>query len=848
MFVHYLLIKRGVRYPSLLACSAIIALLVAQSAKAADHCDGQWLTGFSMNGVSDWVHTLEKWDQDGDGPQPPVLLIGGGFEHAGTVSAQNLAIWDGQQFATFDAMPNDFVGAIEPLADGGLVIAGNFTMIGIVPANGVARWDGKAWSPLGSGVNGVFALCEMPNGDIVAAGNFTVAGGVEAHNIARWDGTTWSSMDSGMNNWVHALEIFEGQLVAGGYFTIAGDVNANHVAQWDGEDWTPLAAGASIVRDFTTLPNGDLVAVGGGVAIWDGNTWQDIHPDFSMNGGINAVDVRSDGSLVIGGNFNLGCSPPCANVAIWNGMEWFASAQGYWIPFQTVNGLAVVGKDVYAGGSFAFAASVYAPHLARWNGSTWSAVASGPPAPLVEHLAVHPNGDLIGAGLITSNDGTAYSRFGRWDGVKWSFISNLFNFNPRAIICTSGGDIVSNGYESSSNYKILRWNGSDWVTIAISEDDFGAMTELSNGDLAAVGSFTDETGVNFTGIGRWNGKTWKPLETNMNGDVLALTLLPNGDVIAAGEFTSIGGAQANRIAKWNGSAWLPFGSGMNSAVLGVKLLASGEIAAVGSFTQADNSTANRIAVWNGSAWNALGNGLPSHSALIDQLPNGDLIAQSGVGGQLTQQLYRWNGNDWSLFSTFAGAWVAPDLSDLQVLPSGELVVVGEFYVVNGQSSPHFARWTETNFPVIAEQPTDAHGYVGQQITLHVIPALGYDNLGFQWLKDGEPLVDGASQTGSLVVGANTDTISISNLHQEDAGAYSVIIANECGKVTSDQAMLTVAMLGDITPTGGNGIVDVDDLLAVINAWGTCPSPCAADLTGEATVDFADLMIVINSWS
>jgi hypothetical protein len=27
---------------------------------------------------------------------------------------------------------------------------------------------------------------------------------------------------------------------------------------------------------------------------------------------------------------------------------------------------------------------------------------------------------------------------------------------------------------------------------------------------------------------------------------------------------------------------------------------------------------------------------------------------------------------------------------------------------------------------------------------------------------------------------------------------------------------------DIAPPGGNGVVDIDDLLVIINAWGPCP--------------------------
>jgi hypothetical protein len=51
------------------------------------------------------------------------------------------------------------------------------------------------------------------------------------------------------------------------------------------------------------------------------------------------------------------------------------------------------------------------------------------------------------------------------------------------------------------------------------------------------------------------------------------------------------------------------------------------------------------------------------------------------------------------------------------------------------------------------------------------------------------------------------------------------------------------LIGDIT---GNGCVDVDDLLALINSWGPCAG-CPSDLTQNGDVDVDDLLIVINNW-
>jgi len=66
----------------------------------------------------------------------------------------------------------------------------------------------------------------------------------------------------------------------------------------------------------------------------------------------------------------------------------------------------------------------------------------------------------------------------------------------------------------------------------------------------------------------------------------------------------------------------------------------------------------------------------------------------------------------------------------------------------------------------------------------------------------------------------------------------------------------LAVPGDIAPPGGNGVVNVDDLLAVINAWGNCPkqpTACPADIAppgppaGNGIVNVDDLLFVINNW-
>ena len=57
-----------------------------------------------------------------------------------------------------------------------------------------------------------------------------------------------------------------------------------------------------------------------------------------------------------------------------------------------------------------------------------------------------------------------------------------------------------------------------------------------NGELIAGGEFTTAGGTEANCIARWDGTTWSPLDSGMNGEVFALTVY-DGELIAGGRFT-----------------------------------------------------------------------------------------------------------------------------------------------------------------------------------------------------------------------------------------------------------------------------------------------------------------------
>ena len=68
-------------------------------------------------------------------------------------------------------------------------------------------------------------------------------------------------------------------------------------------------------------------------------------------------------------------------------------------------------------------------------------------------------------------------------------------------------------------------------------------------------------------------------------------------------------------------------------------------------------------------------------------------------------------------------------------------------------------------------------------------------------------------------------------------ALMAIMVNWCGKLNPTPCPADIA---------DDGQVNVNDMLAVINAWGPC-SGCVADINGDNQVNVSDLLAVINAW-
>lgn len=435
---------------------------------------GAWSALGSPAGVdSSITDCLEDFD-DGSGP---ALYVGGPFDTAGGVRADQIARWSGGAWSSvgleqgFDGRVNA-VGAFDSGAGVELYAAGWFEWAGTTQADAFAKWNGASWSAIAiSGfVNKLLTFDDGSGEALFAAGNFSAIGGVPASQIARWDGTQWTEVGGGVDVGQVAVEMAtydDGsgeKLWIAGDFTSIGGIPAKRLARWDGATWwSPPTGPGSMVYALAAHDDGQgggrqlyvgggFVKVGGvnhfGIARWNGTSWSQVGGGFDSN--VVELAVFDDGSgpqLYAAGNFNNAPPQSAGGIARWDGVSWHALSGG------TVSGVVYAlepfddgsGPALFAGGAFSNIGGAGARNLAVWKNSSWQTY--GQPNASVFSLAPvstspgAPPALLVG-GAFTTIDGGAHSRLAVLERACPC---------PPSSYCTAG--VSTNGCAATLNFS-----------------------------------------------------------------------------------------------------------------------------------------------------------------------------------------------------------------------------------------------------------------------------------------------------------------------------------------------------------------------------------------------------------
>lgn len=255
----------------------------------------------NLNGQSLWtevglgVHNGPTANQWGSGSGDVMALIdfngllylGGRFDTAGINPAQNLATWDGNQYASLNVNFGTSVSArIRAFTayNGHLIVGGIIDSINGVPYGNVAQWDGTSWSPLGSLNNEVNALMVF-NNELYATGMFTLNGNLTY--AAKWDGVQWNRIGTAIpNSSGYSITVYNNEIYVGGYFL-------ESIKKWDGTDWVSVGGGTNTTGMFCCAVNslgvynnelfagGQFQQLGGitmyGIGRWNNMNWDSLY-------------------------------------------------------------------------------------------------------------------------------------------------------------------------------------------------------------------------------------------------------------------------------------------------------------------------------------------------------------------------------------------------------------------------------------------------------------------------------------------------------------------------------------------------------------------------------------------
>ncbi|HEY5228914.1 MAG TPA: putative Ig domain-containing protein, partial [Opitutaceae bacterium] len=452
----------------------------------------------------------------------------------------------------------------------------------------------------------VYAIALLSGGQILIGGAFTTetpnAGTTvySANYLARLnsDGTMDTAFYPQPNAPISAIIVqADGKYVVGGAFgnfeqnesltdvTVGAVVPVNYLARINTDatvDTTFKPTPNSAVTFLSLEPNGQIIVAGAFSTLQPNqsgfpsnrfhiarvNADGSLDPSFDpgLNGTVDTVDVLTDGSLFVGGDFSA----------------------------------VEVGGAVLIGGNFANIQDNPSPNLGRLNsdGTFDSSYAAHPNGP-VYALTPRSDGKMLVGGSFSSVDGAAVANIARLniDGTIDGTFSASTNGTVSTIALQQDGEIVIGGTFTSAGGMgtayISRLQPSGAAESSFAPSVNGAVYAVAvqpNGQIVIGGNFSSVDGHPESNLARLNsdGSLDTAFSPNPNGIVHAVAIQVDGSLFITGTFTTIASQNLPYAAHLlaNGTADTSFTAATNGPVNAVVVQADGKVILGGSFSTA----------------------------------------------------------------------------------------------------------------------------------------------------------------------------------------------------------------------------------------------------------------------
>lgn len=506
---------------------------------------------YSSSDKVSYVHAL-CCDRTGN------LYVGGFFRNAGSVSAANVAEWNGTEWKALATSSDYVVCALVLDSLGHLFAGGSFDSLDGVKIKSVAEWDGGSWRQLGSKITGgnVCALAISPSGVLYAGGRLIYSEYNNNECLVRWNGTDWETAPGGIGMDRYYAEVYalafdsDGNLYVGGFLNSAGMIDCPYIVKYNGTDWDSLGAGLDTTVYAIACGSDGRVFVGcdaaiGGqsqrrtnFAIWDGDAWSRCGTE-PRNMEINAVAVDSKGIVYAGGQFTVISGKQINYGAKWDGSSWDTLRAKLISP---IDALLVDNQDVlYIGdGSNQIECMVMTPNSAVIAGGTFKGKVGIGQLDCWGVLSLAYDGE----GKLYAGTDTFVAR---WDGDQWTKLGGWKFYNVYALVGSKNGGVIAGGFSGD----VLMYDNIGWSSIGSTDGEVYALARDSVGNLYAGGSFDKIDGVEVHNIAQYGlDGYWRPLGSGTYGTVYSL-VVRDSTLYVGGSLESAGKAVASGIAKVN---------------------------------------------------------------------------------------------------------------------------------------------------------------------------------------------------------------------------------------------------------------------------------------------------------
>jgi len=521
--------------------------------------------------------------------------------------------------------------------------------------------------------------------------------------------------------------------------------------------------GNSLDGDYDGTPGGNFSR---SFSVLNGSTTTDLLFRQVAAGGYHTVGVKTDGTLWSWGNNSWGqlgdgtTSNKSTPVQVGTASDWqlVVAGYGHTIATKTDGTLWAWGGNSYYQLGDGTAENKSNP-VQVGTGSDWQSVVAGE----FHTMAIKTDGTLWAWGNNSSGqlgDGTTTSKSSPLQiGTATNWQSVAARYRHTVAVKTDGtlwvwGDNyrgqLGDGTEVDKYSPVQIGTASDWHSVAAGSSHTAAVK-------------TDGT------LWAWGNNSWGELGDGTTTNKSSPVQIGTGSSwqsVAAGGCLTLAVKTDGTLWAWGRNDYGQLGDGTTtskSSPLQIGTATNWQSVAAGCWHTVAVKTDGTLWSWGNNLYGQLGDGTPV-----------DKYSPVQIG----------TATNWQSVAAGEGHTVA-------VKTDGTLWAWG--YNSDGQLGTDLHQTPgKIGAPVVLAQPVSLSAGTLTTATFHII-ASGSQPLGYQWRKDGLDLPEGGKFTGVL-----TPTITIADVQNNDAGNYTVVVANNYGSVTSSVAVLKIKAVATVT--------------------------------------------------